>query len=439
VLAEDAEAAFAWLGARGREHFFSTRLGAANGRVVAIDLDRPSRSMWRVVVAESDDALTTDTYTVHSRSGALCGNRLLVTYVHHASHRVRVFDLDGTARGELALPPLVSVEEIVAVASGGRPDSDAGAPQAWVSTADLLCPHVLYRWSDAEGGVAAGRLEVVDSQPTPLRPDAFDVEQELFVARDGVRVPLTIVRPRALDRSRPAPLLLYGYGGWGQSITPRYSAEAACWLALGGVYAYANLRGGGEYGDAWRDAGQGVRKQTVFDDFQDAAVRLIERGVTTPRLLGIRGLSNGGLLVAACYNQRPDLYAAAIAEIPLADVMWLDRTDKGRAIAAELGNPRSNLNVARALLAYSPLQNVRPAPRKPALLVVVAENDDSAPPGQAYRWVAASQAAASAGQLVLLRTLPGCGHVGWPRSAMLDALADEVAFLEAVLMRPANP
>src|SRR6185503_403277 len=134
---------------------------------------------------------------------------------------------------------------------------------------------------------------------TPLDAASFDVEQVFVVARDGVEVPLTIVRPRSLDRAAPAPTLLYGYGGWGQSITPRYSPEAACWLALGGVYAYANLRGGGEYSDVWRAAGQGVRKQTVFDDFQDAALQLLAAGVTTPAQLGIRGLSNGGLLTAA--------------------------------------------------------------------------------------------------------------------------------------------
>jgi prolyl oligopeptidase len=421
-LIDDAAAPLAWLGARGRLHFWITRLGAARGRVLGIDLDHPAREHWRVIVPETEDALTTDTYTVRARLGALAGDRLLLTYLHHASHRVRVFDLDGRALGELALPPLVSLEEIVAEHGG-----DAPRAAALVSTADLLRPHVLYRWREGSA------VEVVEAQPTPLDAAAFDVEQVFVTARDGVKVPLTIVRPGSLDRDAPAPTLLYGYGGWGQSITPRYSPEAACWLALGGVYAYANLRGGGEYGDNWRAAGGGVRKQTVFDDFQDAALHLIASGVTTPAQLGIRGLSNGGLLTAACYNQRPDLYAAAISEIPLADVMWLDQTDKGRAVAAELGNPRDSREVAAALHAYSPLQNVSPAAHKPALLVVVAENDDSAPPGQAYRFVAACQAAAAPDQLVLLRTLPGTGHVGWPRGLMLDALAEEVAFLEATL------
>jgi prolyl oligopeptidase len=427
-LIDDAEAPLSWLGARGRVHYWSTRLGAPRGRVLAIDLDRPAREHWRVIVPEAEDALGTDTYTVRCRLGAMVGDRLLLTYLHHASHVVRVFDLDGGARGELALPPLQSVEEIVADGDGGPDGTQAAA--ALVSTADLLTPHLLYRWREGGEGNA---LEIVDALPSPLARDAFAVEQVFVEARGGVKVPMTIVRPRSLDRAAPAPTLLYGYGGWGQSITPRYSPEAACWLALGGVYAYANLRGGGEYGDAWRAAGQDVRKQTVFDDFQDAALRLIADGVTTPAQLGIRGLSNGGLLTAACYNQRPDLYAAVIAEIPLADVMWLDETDKGRAVAAELGNPRSSREVAAALHAYSPLQNVRPAARKPALLVVVAENDDSAPPGQAYRFVAACQAAAADDQLVLLRTLPGVGHVGWPRSVMLDALAEEVTFLEATL------
>jgi prolyl oligopeptidase len=379
-----------------------------------------------VIVPEADDALSTDTYSVRARLGAMVGDRLLLTYVHHASHVVRVFDRDGAARGQLPLPPLVSVEEIVAADGGGEP---RGA--ALVSTADLLSPHVLYRWRE---GREESELEVISAQPTPLDARDFAVEQVFVEARDGVKVPMTIVRPRSLDRVAPAPTLLYGYGGWGQSITPRYSPEAACWLALGGVYAYANLRGGGEYGDAWRAAGQDVRKQTVFDDFQDAAIHLIANGITTQGLLGIRGLSNGGLLTAACYNQRPDLFGAVISEIPLADVMWLDETDKGRAVAAELGNPRSSREVAAALYAYSPLQNVAPARRKPPLLVVVAENDDSAPPGQAYRFVAACQAVAATDQLVLLRTLPGAGHVGWPRSVMLDALAEEVTFLEAALV-----
>ena len=291
-------------------------------------------------------------------------------------------------------------------------------------------------------GASAGRLEIVDvAAHAASTPPRSTVEQELFVARDGVRVPLTIVRPRSLDRARAGADCCSTATAAGVSRSRRATRpEAACWLALGGVYAYANLRGGGEYGDAWRAAGQGVRKQTVFDDFQDAALRLIARGVTTPRLLGIRGLSNGGLLIAACYNQRPDLYAAAIAEIPLADVMWLDRTDKGRAVAAELGNPRSSLDVARALHAYSPLQNVLTVAaqagarwswsrrtttrRRPARPIVWSPRPRPPPrPVSSCCCVPCRVAVTSAGRA----------------SAMLDALADEVAFLEAQLMPPAHP
>jgi prolyl oligopeptidase len=470
VLFRDAEAPLSWLGARGAEHLFATRLGAHRGRVVAIDLERPGRDRWRVVVPELEDALTTDSYTVRARCGALCGDRLLLTYLHHASHRVRLFDLDGGARGELPLPPLVTVEEIApvrpgpttaalggevaspdgesrgeshGVATGDAPHAAASAGGgraplsrgARISTVDLLGPHTLYRWRSCGADAGAGSVEIESALPSPLDPADFEVEQLFVAARDGVRVPMTVVRPRSLDRAAPAPTFLYGYGGWGQSITPRYSPDAALWLTLGGVYAYANLRGGGEYGDAWREAGQGARKQTVFDDFQDAALRLIADGVTTPELLGIKGLSNGGLLTAACYNQRPDLYGAVISEIPLVDVLWLDDTDTGRAIAAELGNPRQDRALFEALRAYSPLHNVKRQQRKPPLLLVVAERDGSALPGQAYRYTAACQAAAAGDQLVLLRTLPGVGHVGWPRRVMLRALAEEMAFFETFLMK----
>ena len=233
-----------------------------------------------------------------------------------------------------------------------------------------------------------------------------------------------------LDGARPT--LLYGYGGFGQSITPEFSPEIALWLSLGGVYAVANIRGGGEYGERWHAAGSGVNKQTSFDDFYAAAEYLVAGGWTSPAHLVARGISNGGLLTAVCVNQRPDLFAAVVSELPLCDVLWLNDSSTGQAVTAEYGDPAASRETFAALRAYSPLQNVREGGRAPAQLVVVADRDISARPPQVYRYVATRQQASRCAPdyaPVLLRVVRGEGHGDWPPETTRLTLAEEIAFL----------
>jgi prolyl oligopeptidase len=432
VVLEDGEAPWSLVGERGSLLYLTTQLDAPNGRVVAIDLERPGREHWRELVAESDHALGRDTYGVAARQSLLAGDRLLLTYVHHGHHRVHVHTLDGRPAGQLELPSPCTVYQ-VAPASGGS--------AARLSVATILEPNRVHLWT------AAG-LELESRMPSALDEEDFVVEQVFYDSSDGTRIPMVIAHRRDLELDGDRPTFLYGYGGYGQAVTPKYYAEVALWLQLGGVYAYANLRGGGEYGTRWRRAGSGTRKQNSFDDLHAAAGWLVEKGYTRAARLGIKGLSMGGLLTATCYNQRPDLYGAVISEVPLVDVLALGDTEKGRAIASELGNPLAEREAFEAIRAYSPLHNVSPsdgaadggdaAPAKPPLLVVVAEQDESALPGQAYRFAAACQAAARGDELVLLRVVHGVGHTGWPRSLLVRTLAEEITFFEWALA-PSSP
>jgi prolyl oligopeptidase len=226
-------------------------------------------------------------------------------------------------------------------------------------------------------------------------------------------------------------------------MTPRFRSDLAVWVALGGAYAVAITRGGGEYGEAWRRAGAGLNKTNTFDDCCAIAEALVAEGVSAPDRLCVRGLSNGGLVVAACVNRRPELFAGASCLIPLVDVVHLLQMPAGASIAAEFGDPTAERATFDYLLSYSPLQNVRPSPHKPDLLIVVGEKDERAPPAWAYRYVAELQAAAEPDQAVLLKVLPGEAHGGWPPQVDRDVLCDEVAFLWSAahggLARNTNP
>jgi uncharacterized protein len=241
-------------------------------------------------------------------------------------------------------------------------------------------------------------------------------------------VPMYLLHAKDLARSGNHPTLLYGYGGFNQSITPEFHPDAALWLELGGVFALANIRGGGEYGEAWHVAGSGINKQNTFDDFYAAAEHLIAQGYTGAHKLCIRGLSNGGLLTAVAAHQRPDLFAGVITEVPLTDLFWLGDTPVGEAIAAEYGNPKANREMFEVMRSFSPLHNVKPY--GPPQLVVVAEQDINAPPAQAYKYVAARlEALESEDQPVLLRVAEGEGHTGWRPEMTRRTIAEEVAFL----------
>jgi prolyl oligopeptidase len=388
-----------------------TQIGAPRGRVVRLDCETPNAAPVEVVAESADAALAIAAHSTWSPLSGLAGGRLFLTYVRDAAHTVVAFDLDGCAAGETPLPSpctvlqLASHDDAVEVAI-------TGFLSPWES--HIVDPVTL----------AARR----DRRVEPGIPIAAASCRQIFCeSRDGTRVPAFVVTPRS--DPGPLPTLLYVYGGWGQSITPSFRPDLALWVTLGGAYVVANARGGGEYGEAWHRAGMRLNKINTFDDCIAITEALIEDAIAAPGTLCIRGLSNGGLVTAACVNLRPELFAAACCTVPLVDVVHLMQMPAGSSIASEFGDPTADRATFDYLLSYSPLQNIHASPARPDMLVIVGERDERAPPAWTYRYVAELQATASPGQTVLLEVVAGEAHGGWPPDVDRRLLEHEVAFL----------
>ncbi len=281
--------------------------------------------------------------------------------------------------------------------------------------------------------IAPEKTDLTRQLDAGLEKGRYQVSQVFCESRDGTRIPLFIIRPVEPPETAEPAVLLYGYGGWGQATSPAFFPDLVAWIRQGGVYVVANIRGGGEYGQSWHQAGKLLNKQNVFDDFCSVAEYLREEGIAAPGKLAIRGLSNGGLLTTACVNQRPDLFDAAIAEVPLVDVVHLMDTAVGGPVAMELGDPTADQSTFQYIHSYSPLQNVNAHPLRPPVLVVVGAEDERALPHFSYQYVAAMQASRGPDQMVLLRTIAGEGHTAWPWPTIVTSLCEQLRFLLMVL------
>lgn len=409
-LLDAADAAYHLVGSAGPELFFKTDLGAPRGRVIAIDVERPDASTWREVVPEAAGTL---------HMARMAGGRLAVVRLEGSAHRLEVFELDGRPAGEVALPGPGTIVSL----SGSADDAEL-----FVGFTSFLQPLDVFR-------VDIGTLEIAPWRAAPLTfdPAAFTTRAVTAVSRDGTRVPVlaTHLRDLALDGDRPT--LLSGYGGFNVSALPQFNAMALAWMMLGGVFAVATLRGGGEYGADWHAAGMLDRKQNVFDDFVAAAEGLIAHGYTRPARLAIHGGSNGGLLVAACMLQRPNLYGAVLCSRPVIDMLRYHRFTVGRYWVGEYGNAEADPDHFAFMFAYSPLHNVRNGVDYPPILVLTADTDDRVVPAHAYKFVATLQAARPGPRMTLLRVETAAGHgMGTPTAKQIDEQADSLAFLVRV-------
>jgi prolyl oligopeptidase len=404
------DAQYVFAGNRGPRFYFRTDHGAPRGRVIAVDLNDPGPARWRTVVAEDRDAIQ-DVKRV--------GGRFVVARTHDVATRIVVYGENGRERGEVRLPGPGAASALT-----GR----AGDRELFYSFASFLAPPTIYRYD-----LDTGRSQAV----WPVRT-SFDaaryVTEQLFVPReDGTRVPVFVTRRRDLALDGRAPLLLYGYGGFGLTAVPQYSTAVLVWLEMGGVYASAGIRGGAEYGEAWHRAGMREHKQTVFDDFVATAEFLVERGYTSPRRLAIQGESNGGLLVGAVMTQRPDLFGAGVLTGAVLDMLRFDRFTVGWAWVPEYGSPRA-AEEFRWLHAYSPLHHVRPGTRYPAMLLTASDHDDRVAPGHSFKFTAAVQAAQAGPAPILIRVETSGAHAaGKPITVQLDEAADRLAFLVGAL------
>ncbi|WP_408590023.1 prolyl oligopeptidase family serine peptidase [Novosphingobium sp.] len=372
-------------------------------KIVRVDLTGP-KPQFTTVVAQASDNL---------ESATIVGDRIVASYLHDARSDLRLFTLDGKPAGSVALPGLGSVQGV---------SGHAGQATGFLSFTSFTTPVTILRLDPA---TAATNIW----QPVKLTFDPADyrIEPQFYTSKDGTKIPLFVVRRK--DAFGPVPTILYGYGGFNVSLNPWFSPTTMAWLESGGAYAVANLRGGGEYGDAWHDAGRRARKQNVFDDFIAAGEWLKANGVTPASGLAIEGASNGGLLIGAVTNQRPDLFAAANPGVGVMDMLRFDRFTAGRYWVDDYGYPEKEADW-RVLKAYSPYHNVRSGRDYPAILVTTADTDDRVVPGHSFKYTAALQAAAIGSKPHLIRIETRAGHgSGKPIAKVIEEAADVQAFL----------
>lgn len=380
---------------------------APNQRIVVVDINNPAREKWVTIVPESPDAIA---------GFSLVGGKLFVSYLHNVTSQIKIFNLDGKALGEVTLPGL-------GAASGfsGRWNSN----EAFFSFRSFVTPQTIYRYD-----VQTGKTELWTRPNVPFKSDDFEVRQVWYSSKDGTKVPMFLVHKKGLQPDGKLPVLLYGYGGFNVSQTPRFSSAAAIWVEQGGVYALANIRGGGEFGEAWHKAGMLDKKQNVFDDFIGAAEWLIKNKYTNPSRLAIQGGSNGGLLVGAALTQRPDLFQAVLCQFPDLDMIGYYRFKNNNPPALlEYGNA-SDPAQFKYLSAYSPYQKVKPGEKYPAVLFTTGDQDTRVPPLQARKMTARLQAASTSGKPVLLLYDTKAGHAGGrPLSKIIEDVSLELTFL----------
>ncbi len=400
------EAAWRFIEAAGGRLFFQTDEGAPLGRIVAIDVpETGSRPRPATIVPERSDKLN---------ASALVGGRLVLSYLHHAADQLHVVGLDG--RDDITLEmPIGSVTGL-----SGRPRDD----EFFYGFNSFTSPPAVHRHD-----LSARRTTAFSTSAPKIDPGAYDTRQVWYRSKDGTSVSMFLVHRKDMTLDGNRPVLLHGYGGFNISLTPGYDPATFVWLDRGGVFAVANLRGGGEYGEAWHEAGMLERKQNVFDDFIAAAEWLIENKYTNRRRLAIQGGSNGGLLVGAAMVQRPDLFGAVVCRVPVVDMLRYHLFTVGRFWISEYGSADDPAQF-RYLLAYSPYHNVKEGVAYPATLVMTADTDDRVAPGMAKKFAARLQEATAGPEPILIRVETKAGHgAGKPITKIIDEDADIFAFL----------
>jgi len=408
---DDFDAEYGVVGNDGDTLYVRTNHGAGRHRLVAIDRRRPAPEHWTTLIPE-------DPGRAVLASATMIGDRFVVVWEINAHHVLRIHGLDGSMEHDVALPGLGSVG-----VSGRRRDSDffyAYTSWAW--------PTTLHRCDPATGASTLFREPKVAFDPRD-----FDTRQVFYESKDGTRVPMFLVHRKGLEKTGESPTVLYGYGGFDISLTPAFSLGIVTWLERGGIWAVANLRGGGEYGKDWHEAGRLANKQNTFDDFIAAAEYLVDERYTSARRLAIYGGSNGGLTVGAVLNQRPELFGAAIPAVGVMDMLRFHEFTIGWAWKSDYGSAETREGF-ETLFAYSPLHNIRPGTRYPAVLVTTADHDDRVVPAHSFKYAATLQPAQGGDAPILIRIETRAGHgAGKPTSKQIEDITDKWAFLTATL------
>lgn len=407
VLVEVGEAEYNLIDNIGSTFFVQTDLDASKGRIISIDVEKPERAQWKELVSESDDVIAFAT---------MVNDEIVIAYMRDAHHRLKVFNKEGGKGTEIDLPTIGSVQEL----SGKRKDTEM-----FFGFASFLYPNTAFRY-DMKGK----KVSVFRQPEINFDASKFETKQVFAKSKDGTRVPIFITHRKGLKLDGNNPTILYGYGGFNVSLTPSFSVSRVVWMEAGGIYCLANLRGGSEYGEEWHKAGMLEKKQNVFDDFIAAAEWLVENKYTSRSKLAIEGGSNGGLLVAACELQRPDLFGAVVCNVPVTDMLRYHRFTVGRYWVPEYGNAEANADHFKFMYAYSPLHNVKAGVAYPPTLITTADTDDRVVPAHAKKYAATLQAADAGTNPILVRVETKAGHGGGkPTSKRIDEASDVYAFL----------
>jgi len=387
--------------------YLLTNWGAPKKRLMQVDPATPARENWKEILPETADVL---------ESVSVIGGKLLAEYMKDATNHMYAFDLTGKKLYEVELPTLGSLNGI----SGAKDDNEA-----FYMFTSYTFPPTIYRFDAAKNtSVVLRKSEVL------FNPDNFISEQVFYTSKDGTKVPMSITYKKGLKKDGKNPLMLYGYGGFNISLNPRFNVTHIPFLENGGIYVVANIRGGGEYGEAWHKGGTKLLKQNVFDDFISAAEYLIAKGYTSKPKLAIDGGSNGGLLVGACMTQRPDLFAVAIPEVGVLDMLRYHRFTIGWSWASDYGTSEDSKEMFEYMKAYSPLHNIAAATKYPASMVMTGDHDDRVVPAHSFKFAATLQAANEGTNPTLIRIDSKAGHgAGKPIGKIIDAQTDMWSFV----------
>lgn len=409
-LLSDFEAAYSFIGNDGPVFYFFTDLQAPRGRIIAIDTRKPAAKNMTEIVPQGQDTL---------RGVSLVGDTFIASYLHDAHSRIERFDLRGKPLGPIELP---------GIGSAGGFYGKRDATETFYAYSSFATPSTVMRYD-----MKAGKSEVFRAPEVGFDPADFVTEQVFYTSKDGTKVPMFLSHHKDVTPGPDTPTYLYGYGGFNIAITPRFSVPDLVWMEMGGLYAVANLRGGGEYGEAWHQAGTKLQKQNVFDDFISAAQWLVDNGKTSTPKLSIGGRSNGGLLVGATIAQRPDLFAAALPGVGVMDMLRFNKFTIGWAWESDYGSPQDPEQF-KALHAYSPLHNLKADTAYPATLVYTADHDDRVVPGHSYKFAAELQHAHGGDAPVMIRIDTKSGHgAGKPTAKRIEEWTDLWGFLAGAL------
>ncbi len=409
-LLDDFDAQYGFVGNDGPVFYLYTDQNAPRGRLIAIDTRQPQRANWKELIPQTADAL---------QGVGLVHDTFIASYLKDVHTEIRLFDLTGKPLREVALPGIGSAGGF----GGKRTDRET-----FYSYASFSYPATVFRYDMVTGTSTVYRQPKVDFDPAQ-----YETKQVFYNSKDGTRVPMFITHKKGLALDGNNPTLLYGYGGFNVPLTPGFSPARLVWMELGGVFALANIRGGGEYGKDWHEGGRLKNKQNCFDDFIAAAEWLIANKYTSTPKLAISGGSNGGTLVGACMNQRPELFGACLPAVGVMDMLRFHKFTIGHAWTADYGSP-DDPELFKTIFPYSPLHNLKPGTCYPATLVTTADHDDRVVPSHSFKYISALQAAQGCANPVLIRIETRAGHGGGkPTQKIIEELTDEYAFLVRVL------